>query len=61
MAPASVLGAPCQLIHSHNAEPFEPELIEAMSEAFDAACETLSNASQPEVARESSPGELLRP
>jgi hypothetical protein len=45
MAPASVLGPPCQLIHSHNAEPFEPELIEAMSEAFDAACETAISVS----------------
>ncbi len=31
---------------------FDPEAIAAMSEAFDAACERLSDTSQPEVARE---------
>ena len=31
---------------------FEPEVVAAMSEAFEAACEVLENARQPEVIRE---------
>jgi hypothetical protein len=31
---------------------FEPEAVAAMSEAFEAACEVLQDASQPEAVRE---------
>jgi len=31
---------------------FEPEVVAAMSEAFEAACEVLDDARQPEVIRE---------
>jgi hypothetical protein len=38
---------------------FEPELIAAMSEAFEAACKELDEAGQPRVAREVIAGRII--
>jgi hypothetical protein len=38
---------------------FDPEMVAAMSEAFDAACEKLSDTDQPEVTREVIAGRIV--
>jgi hypothetical protein len=38
---------------------FDPEAIEAMTKAFDAACEKMANTNQPEVAREIIAGRII--
>jgi hypothetical protein len=38
---------------------FDPEEIAAMTEAFDAACKTLGDIDQPEVAREVIAGRII--
>jgi hypothetical protein len=38
---------------------FDAEAVAAMSEAFDAACETLGDIDQPEVAREVIAGRII--
>jgi hypothetical protein len=38
---------------------FDPEVIAAMTEAFDAACEKLGDIDQPEVARELIAGRII--